>query len=158
MRNKSHITQKKYHGERLSLKPQLCIIILAEILFKLQKESTLKLSRSLYNQTIQLTDWIDIVYVLLKPSKPPISLPNFSWGPMMSHVWIGLITLTITSDQTVQSSRNNIPSACKEYSPRNILATDTTLVGNNTERGVNQYYQVKYFLFQIQIIYATSVN
>jgi len=34
------------------------------------------------------------------------------------------------------------------------------IVGNNIERGgwVNQYYQVKYFLFQLQIIYATSVN
>ena len=31
-------------------------------------------------------------------------------------------------------------------------------VGNNTERGVNQYYQVKYFLFQFQMIYTTYVN
>jgi len=82
MRNQLHITQKKYHGESLSLKPQLYIIIQVEIFFSLQKESALKLSYSLCIQTIQLTDWIDIVYVLLNPSKPPISLRSFSWGPM----------------------------------------------------------------------------
>ena len=31
------------------------------------------------------------------------------------------------------------------------------IVGNNNERGVNQYYQAKYSLFKIQRIYATSI-
>ena len=127
MRNQSHITQKIYHWGKHQPKPQLCIIIQVEILFKLQKESALKLSCSLCNQTILLTDWIDIEYIFLNPSKPPISLRSFDWGPMIWHVWIGLITLTITSGPTAQSIRNNIPYAWKEYSPRNILAIASTL-------------------------------
>ena len=32
------------------------------------------------------------------------------------------------------------------------------IVGNNTERGVNQYYQVNYFSFHTELIYPTSVS
>ena len=75
-------------------------------MFRLHKELAHKLSFSQYNRTIQLTDWIDTIYAFPQPSKPPISLRRFPWGPMLPPVWIGLITQPSTSIVIVQSPRN----------------------------------------------------
>ena len=93
----------------------------------LHKALAHKLSSSQYNPSMLLIDWIDTTYAFFQSSKPPIALCSFYWGPMLPPVWIPTSHTHQNSENKCAILKEWIPSACKRFSHRKILATDSTL-------------------------------